>query len=175
MLPAENVNINALLGEFFDLQEQWESDPAGFHWEGLKALAQKGAHAYNDGAGAPFHALVLDGVCHTDFHDRFLSYSIEAGFDPFMLVTGSSGKPVNPVISHDSLAQASLTNKVSQRMRTALMDIARQRFSRLLERDFKDTSDDANADVFAIIQACSKSLPLEILKEFAPELAKSRQ
>jgi hypothetical protein len=60
-------------------------------------------------------------------------------------------------------------------MRTALMDIARQRFSRLLERDFKDTSDDANADVFAIIQACSESLPLEILKEFAPELAKSRQ
>jgi hypothetical protein len=174
MRPAENVNINTLVGEFFDLQEQWEADPADFHWNRLSILAQQGAHAYNEGAGPSFHALVLDGICHAEFHDRFLSYSIEAGFDPFMLVSGSSGKCTNPVISHDSLAHASITNKVSHRMRTALMDIAHHRFSHLLENDIKNASDSGNADAFAIIQACSESFPLEILKKIAPDLVRSR-
>lgn len=174
MSPDENFNINELIWELIDLQEQWEVDPAAFNWERLRESAKKGAHAYNEGAGPSFHALVLDGVCHTEFHDRFLRYSIEAGFDPFMLVRGSSGKSTNPVISHDSLSHASQTNKISHRMRTALMDIARQRFSELLKNDVKNASDSRSVNSFAIIQACSESFPLEMLKEIAPELVKSR-
>jgi hypothetical protein len=172
MTRYNNPNINELVGEVFDLQEQWETDPA-FNWEKLKELARKGAHAYNEGAGPSFHALVLDGVCHTEFHDRFLSYSIQAGFDPFMLVRSGRGN-TNPVISHDSLSQASRTNKVSCRMRTTLIDMARQRFSQLLKNDIKNSSDSSSTNLFSIIQACSESFPVEILREVAPELAKFR-
>ena len=175
MSLGENISINELVGALFDLQEEWETDPASFNWGKLKELARKGAHAYNEGAGPSFHALVLDGVCHTEFHDRFLRYSIDAGFDPFMLVRSGSGNHTSPVISHDSLLQASRVNEISHGMRTVLLDIARHRFSRLRQNDIKNASDPSSAHFYAVIQACSDSFPLEMLNEAAPELAKSRQ
>ena len=138
------------------------------NWESLENVAKRGARAYNEGAGPSF--LVLDGVCHTEFHARFLGYSIEACFDPFMLVRGSSGK-TNPVISHESLSNASRTNTVSHGMRMILMDIAHQRFWHLLDDDIKDTSSSSSENLLAIIRACSESIPLEMLKKVALELA----
>lgn len=173
MSHGKNISINELVGEIYDLQEQWEDDPVTFNWEKLKETARKGAHAYNEGAGPSFHALVLDGVCHTEFHDRFLRYSIEAGFDPFMLVRTGSGNNASPVISHESLMQASRMNKISDGMRTALVDIAR-RFSRL-KNDINNGSDPGSAHLLAVIQACSDSFPLEMLKDAAEELAKSQR
>ncbi|MGE5622955.1 MAG: hypothetical protein ACM3WS_07370, partial [Bacillota bacterium] len=92
--------INRLIGEFTDLQEEWEKDPDAFDWSRLQALAYKGAHAYNEGYGPSFHALALDGVRHTEFHERLLTHLLHAGFDPFKLARTGSETAEIPVIDH---------------------------------------------------------------------------
>ncbi|MGH8809127.1 MAG: hypothetical protein ACREX0_14740, partial [Noviherbaspirillum sp.] len=125
------TDINRLIGEFMDLQEQWERDAEAFDWNALQALAQEGASAYNEGAGPSFHTLALDGVQHGEFHERFLAYSLDAGFDPFKLAKTGLGNAVIPVLGHSDLADAAATNPSSARMRASLMEIAQARFGPL--------------------------------------------
>ncbi len=117
--------INQLLGQFLDLQEQWEASPGDFHWTALQALAAAGAECYNEGNGPSFQILCLDGMQHGEFHLRFLEYSIAAGFDPFKLVQTGSGPGVGPVLGHESLAEAAENNPWSARMQACLQDVAR--------------------------------------------------
>jgi hypothetical protein len=168
--------INRLIGEFMDLQEVWQQDPGGFEWESLRALAHKGAHAYNEGAGPSFHSLVLDGVEHGQLHERFLEASIEAGFDPFRLThagtQGGHSAPL-PVIDHADLALTARSNPSSARMLKMLKDLARSRFAALVQEPSADAAPDA-ALMQAVI-ACAESIPLDMLERIAPELAESQR
>lgn len=164
--------INRLIGEFADLQEHCESHPDNVDWAKLKALAAEGAQAYNEGAGPSFHALALDGVDHGELHERFLAYSVQAGFDPFKLVRPGTGVAAIPVIDHASLAEAAQSNPTSARMRAFLMELAQARFAPLV--------DDVQADMpassrpwYSMVEACAESIPLDLLKRLAPELAKA--
>lgn len=169
MHPHDPDEINRLIGEFVDLQEQWESDPDAFDWKRLQALAEKGARAYNEGSGPSFHALALDGVQHSEFHERFLGYSLHAGFAPFRLARPGTGVAPIPVIDHASLAEAALSNASSARMHASLMELARARFTPLA-RDAQ--SGTLSAESFRVIEACAESIPLDLLEQIAPELAK---
>lgn len=161
--------INRLIGEFTDLQEQWENDPDAFDWAQLQALAIKGAHAYNEGYGPSFHALALDGVQHTELHERFLNHSLHAGFDPFKLARAGSQAPELPVIDHASLADAAFWNPCAARMRALLMEVARTRFAPLAE---EVGASGAAHPLFMTLEACAKSIPLDLLEQISPELAR---
>lgn len=114
------MNINALIGEFLDLQEQWAEAPDAFDWQPLQDLAARGANAYNEGAGPSFHMLVLDGVEHAEFHARFLEYSLAAGFDPRKEVYGDEGHQHMQVLDLESLDRAAAGNPYSFRMMQAI-------------------------------------------------------
>jgi hypothetical protein len=161
--------INRLIGEFADLQEQWESAPDAFDWAALQALAGKGALAYNEGAGPSFHALALDGAQHSAFHERFLAYSVEAGFDPFKLAATGSGTPELPVIDHAGLADDALSNPSSARMRASLMELARARFEPLAQ-EIQAGKPKSSSQLFRVVEACAESVPLDLLERIAPEL-----
>lgn len=163
--------INRLIGRFTDLQETWESDPQTFDWSALQALAREGAHAYNEEAGPSFHALAIDGVQHSEFHERFLAYSLQAGFDPFKLARAGFGMPEIPVIDHASLADEALSNPSSVRMRAALMEAARPRFEPLAQ-DIQKGQSTSSLWLFRVAEACADSIPLDLLEQIAPELAK---
>jgi hypothetical protein len=170
MMSQHDPNeINRLIVRFTDLQERWENEPAGFDWDLLQALAQEGAHAYNEGSGPSFHALALDGTQHQEFHERFLAYSLQAGFDPFMLSRVSSRGEEIAVIDHACMAEAALWNTSSARMRAALMDIARARFEPLAQQMQGGKPD---ARLLRVIEACCESIPLDLLEQIAPELAR---
>lgn len=51
-------DINWLMGEFFALSEQFDREGHAFNWDALRSLAQRGAHAYNEGSGPSFHAKI---------------------------------------------------------------------------------------------------------------------
>jgi hypothetical protein len=171
MSQRDPNEINRLIGQFTDLQEQWESDPKDVDWTQLQALARKGAYAYNEDSGPSFHALALDGVEHSEFHERFLAYSLEAGFDPFKLTRVGTGTAEIPVIDHASLAEAALFNASSARMRAALMEVARTRFEPLMQ-EIQDNKSNMSDRLFHVITACAESIPLDLLEKIAPELAK---
>lgn len=154
-------NINGLIGQFMDLQEEWEARPADFAWPSLEALAGQAALAYNEGMGPSFHALVLDGIEHGEFHERFLHYLLQAGFDPFRLLGLDDAHSAAPPISHASLAASARNNAASARMRQMLMDQARTRFAPLLQGPGAD--DVAHAVLREMALASQDSLPGEIL------------
>lgn len=164
--------INRLVGEFMDLQERWECDPNTFDWAPLQALAQKGAHAYNEEAGPSFHALALDGAQHSEFHERFLGYSLQADFDPFKLARAGSGTEEIPVIDHASLAEAALSNPSSSRMRASLMEVARVRFEPLAQ-EIERGKPKSSLWLYRVAEACAESIPLDLLERIEPELAKA--
>lgn len=164
--------INRLIGEFMDLQEAWENSPDAFDWTRLEALARKGAHAYNEGAGPSFHALALDGVQHSTFHEKFFGLSLQAGFDPFKLASPGTGAAAIPVIDHATLADAALANASSARIRTTLMEIARARFTALAQ-DIREGKPPASSDWFHAVEACAESIPPDLLEHLAPELARA--
>ncbi|HYD82376.1 MAG TPA: hypothetical protein VEC06_21440 [Paucimonas sp.] len=166
--------INRLIGEFMELLEKWQHDPGAFDWGALRTLAHRGAAAYNDGGGPSFHALALDGVEHGEFHERFLEYSLEAGFDPFKLSRLGSASAELPVIDHAGLADAARVNPSSARMRAALMELARARFGTLAERGETQGESDPSGATAALRRtaiACSESLPSDLLEGIAPDLA----
>lgn len=169
MSISNGNDINALIGKFMDLLEQWEDKPQTFNWNELRVLAKSGAQAYNEGGGPSFHALALDGVPHSEFHERFLEYSLESSFDPFKIVKAGSGNTLVPVISHSSLADASRVNPSSARMRAALMEIARGRFD--VADENTDRSNEPNW--FRIVEAAAESIPSELLARIAPTLVKT--
>jgi hypothetical protein len=162
--------VNQLIGEFSDLQEIWESHPETFDWRRLESLAQRGAHAYNEGYGPTFHALALDGVAHGEFHERFLSCLLQAGFDPFRLSRPGTGVAPVPAIDHATLAESAFSNPSSARMRALLMEIARQRFAPIAEESRKGGG--ISPDAYAVVEACAESIPLDLLERIAPELAR---
>lgn len=167
------IDINRLIGEFMDLQEAWEIAGADFNWDALEALARQGAHAYNEGAGPSFHALTLDGVEHTEFHERFLDFLLQAGFDPFVLVsTGSATAPL-PVIDHADLAEAARSNQSSARMRASLMALASVRFKPLINDALTGKKLEVSP-LYAAFLACTESMPEDLLLRIAPELAGPR-
>jgi hypothetical protein len=163
--------INRLIGEFTDLQEQWEAASNQFNWLWLESLAQRGAHAYNEGAGPSFHALAIDGTQHSEFHERFLAYSIQAGFDPFKLAKAGETDVEIPVIDHATLAESSDINASSARMRATLMEIARSRFSALAQ-EIQNGKSLNDSGLLRQIEACAESFPLDLLENIAPELAR---
>lgn len=163
--------INHLIGEFTDLQERWERDPHAFDWTRLQELARKGAHAYNENAGPSFHALALDGVPHREFHERFLADSLHAGFDPFKLAQTGTGTAPVPVIDHAGLAEAALSNPCSARMRASLMEEALARFTPLV-REIREGKSASASWWFGVVEACAESIPLQLLEQIAPELAR---
>jgi hypothetical protein len=163
------IDMNRLIGEFMDLQEQWAREPQGFDWSTLESLARRGASAYNEGAGPSFHMVVLDGVKHGEFHERFLASSIAAGFDPFKLAKTGNGHAMIPVLGHSGLADAASMNPISARMRASLMELAQARFGPLVQEGGADKQD---ADVIRIVEACAESIPVELLAKFVPELAR---
>ncbi len=165
--------VNSLIGEFLDLQEIWESHPETFDWARLHDLAKRGAHAYNECCGPSFHALALDGMDHREFHERFLLYLLQAGFDPFRLARPGSGVAHVPVIDHASLAEAALYNPCSARMRAILMEIARARFTPLAEEVSK--SGQLSPEAYYLVDACAESIPLDLLERIAPELARDHR
>lgn len=171
MTQHDPDQINRLIGEFTDLQERWELDAGGFDWSRLAALAAQGANAYNEGAGPSFHALALDGVQHSEFHERFLAESLRAGFDPFELAHPGTNVPPVPVVDHADLADAARSNPSSARMRASLMELARARFTPFVEeaRSGKATPSPAWLE---LVEACAESIPLDLLEQIAPELAK---
>lgn len=162
--------VNQLIGEFSDLQEIWEGHPESFDWGRLESLARQGAHAYNEGFGPTFHALALDGVEHGEFHERFLAYLLQAGFDPFKLALPGTGVAPVPAIDHASLAESAFSNPSSARMRAALMEIARERFAPLAEEAGR--SGKIPPDAYEVVEACAESIPLDLLERIAPELAR---
>ncbi|HYD62783.1 MAG TPA: hypothetical protein VEC35_20685 [Noviherbaspirillum sp.] len=163
--------VNRLICEFSDLQEIWESRPETFDWAPLQELARRGAHAYNEGRGPSFHALALDGVDHREFHERFLLYLLQAGFDPFRLARPGTGVAHVPVIDHSSLAESAFSNPWSARMRAILMEIASARFAPLAEEASK--SGRISDEAYELVDACAESIPLDMLERIAPELARS--
>ncbi|WP_148415760.1 hypothetical protein [Noviherbaspirillum massiliense] len=175
MSQQDPNEINRLIGEFMDLQERWEKDPDGFDWASLEALARNSAHAYNEGTGPSFHSLALDGVQHSEFHERFLGHALQAGFDPFRMVRSGSGSSDLPVIDHSDLAEAALSNPYSSRMRASLMELARSRFASLAQEVEKGALQYSAAGEFHVVEACAESIPLDLLEKIAPELAKSQR
>lgn len=171
MRPRDPDEINRLIGEFTDLQEEWENDPEAFEWSRLQELAEESAQAYNEGSGPSFHALAIDGVPHGTFHERFLAYAVKGGFDPFKLVSPGSAATAIPVIDHASLAEAAMSNPVSARMRAFLMELAQARFAPLAQQVQEGKLDASRW--FPVIEACVESMPYDLLAEIAPELAKS--
>lgn len=171
MSQQDPFEINQLIGRFMDLQEEWERDPEAFDWGALQALAQQGVHAYNEGAGPSFHALALDGVEHKEFHECFLGYLLQAGFDPFKLTRAGTGTPPLPVLDHASLAEAALSNPSSARMHASLMEEARKRFGKLAD-DIRSGKMQLQDDMLRRVEVCAESFPLDLLQAIAPELAR---
>lgn len=163
--------INRLIGRFTDLQEQYESEREAFDWALLQALARQGAHAYNEGAGPSFHALAIDGTQHNEFHERFLAYSLQAGFDPFKLARAGNSMPEIPVIDHAELAEEARANPSSARMRVVLMEVARGRFAPLAE-EIQSGKPNPSPWLVRVVDACVESIPVDLLEEIAPELVK---
>lgn len=151
-------DINRLMGLFLDLQEQWEDVPENFNWEALRKLAVEGAHAYNEGFGHSFQILGIDAMQHGEFHSRFLDFSLDAGFDPFKLVSASSGRGVVGVFGHEALAAAAPQNIWSAKMHTRLQNLARTR----LDMGFEATAH-PNDDINQIIAICGASIPPDVL------------
>lgn len=169
-MTSHEHDINWLMGEFFALMEQFENDPESFQWENLRSLAEHGAQAYNEGSGPSFHALAIDGIPHTEFHYRFLSYSVAGGFDPFKMTFPGAVRTRVPVIDHEDLASASLVNPWSGKMRELLFDIARERFSALSARFRNGTLDANDRAQLKAIDDFAESIPADLLAQIKPSL-----
>ncbi|TFW09887.1 hypothetical protein E4K72_03700 [Oxalobacteraceae bacterium OM1] len=173
MTQSHTADVNALVARFTELQERWEGNPDQFSWEALQELASAGAHAYNDEAGPSFHALVLDGVPHTAFHERFVRFSLDAGFDPFRLGTaGATQSTVRALLDHAALAQAAASNPASARMHAMFLEQARQRFGPMVEQARAGNAD-AMESLQPVFTACAESIPSELLAVVVPELARA--
>lgn len=164
--------INRLVGEFTDLQEQWERNPSGFDWRALQSLAQRGAEAYNEGGGPSFQSLALDGMRHSEFHERFLADLLRAGFDPFKLAQAGNGGSAIPVIDHASLAEAAEGNPSSQRMRASLMDLARTRFE-IFANEVELGKEASASPLYDVVKACAESVPADLLRKIDPGLLRA--
>jgi len=158
-MPKPN-EINQLIGQFLDLHEVWEDDHERFDWNKLSALAVAGATAYNEGNGPSFQILAIDGMHHDEFHARFLTASLEAGFDPFHLVPSSSGRGVATVFGHESLAEAAGKNTWSAQMLTAIQNLGRRRF----DTEF-DPSTYSAGELAQALQLFRDTLPTDVLEK----------
>lgn len=173
MSQSHTADVNALVTRFTDLQEQWEREPDHFQWDALQELARAGAHAYNDGAGPSFHALVLDGVPHSEFHENFVRFSMEAGFDPFRVGSaGASQNAMRALLDHAALAQAAAGNPASARLHAMFLEHAQQRYAPMVEQ-VRGGNADVAAQLRPVFTASAESIPRELLAAVVPELARS--
>jgi hypothetical protein len=117
-------DINRLVGEFMDLYQEWEEASSDQLWERLKSLAAAGAQAYNEGRGPSFHILAFDGYPQDEFHERFLGYLLDAGFDPFKMVPTADGGHRIAVFNHEGLEEAARHNPAAARMMQRLREAA---------------------------------------------------
>jgi len=117
-------DINRLVGEYMDLYEEWEEAPSDQVWDRLKALAGEGAQAYNEGRGPSFHILAFDGYPQDEFHERFLGYLLDAGFDPFKTVPAPDGQHRIAVFNHEGLEEAARDNPAAARMMQRMRETA---------------------------------------------------
>jgi len=154
-------DINHLVGEFMGLYEAWEDNPSGFSWTALEILAKEGAHAYNEGNGPSFHILSFDGYPHGEFHEKFLGYLLDAGFDPFKTMQAAEGGAWVAVFGHDGLAAAAESNPVSARMLARFQAIARQRLG----------TEITGEELQRVIRLCPESIPQDLLAKLAPGFA----
>lgn len=166
MSTSKPGDINLLVGQFMGLYEEWEDQPSRFDWAALQSLAGDGAQAYNEGYGPSFQVLAFDGYPHGEFHERFLTYLLQAGFDPFHTVVAASGQSPIPVFGHDGLADAAKGNPVSARMLATLQALARQRFG----GDQPDVDGEA---LQRIVLLCHESIPDDVLAKIAPGFVSS--
>lgn len=166
MNTPKHPDINLLVGQFMGLYEDWEDQPSRFDWAALQSLAKDGAHAYNEAYGPSFQVLAFDGYPHGEFHERFLTYLLAAGFDPFHTVVAASGQSHIPVFGHDGLAEAAKVNPASARMLEVLHAIARQRFG-------GDRPDVEGEELQRIVLLCHESMPDDVLAKIAPGFASS--
>src|SRR5471030_1859255 len=158
--------INQLIGQFLELQEQWEDDAVRFNWDALKSLAAAGATAYNEGNGPSFQILAIDGMHHGEFHARFLDYSLEAGFDHYQLVPAASGRGVVAVFGHESLAQSAQDNPCSARMLETIQRVARRRF----DTEFVPSAY-TKAELEETLRHCRDSMPKDVAEKLAAAAA----
>lgn len=154
--------INQLIGQFLELQEQWEEDAGRFNWDALKTLAAAGATAYNEGNGPSFQILAIDGMQHGEFHARFLAYSLEAGFDPYKLVPAASGRGVVAVFGHESLALSAQDHPWSAKMLEQIQRVARRRF----DTEFLPSAY-TKAELEQTLQHCRDSMPQDVAAKLA--------
>lgn len=167
MTTQKPNEINQLIGQFLDLQEEWEDFPEDFNWAALKALATAGANAYNEGNGPSFQILAMDGMQHGEFHLRFLEYSLEAGFDPFKLVRAGSAQAAMPVFGHESLEHAAKHNHWSGKMQARLRNLARIRFDSAIELEGAGSP---GADLARTIEYCRDSIPDDVFETLSNAL-----
>jgi hypothetical protein len=73
MIYSVAHDINQLVCELFKLQDRWEGKPGTFDWFTLQALATRGAHAHNEGAGLSFAAIAMEACSITNFMNVFCS------------------------------------------------------------------------------------------------------
>src|SRR5471032_2676002 len=166
MTMHKPIEINQLIGQFLELQEQWEDDPEHFDWAALKALAVAGADAYNEGNGPSFQILTIDGMHHGEFHARFLDYSLDAGFDPFKLALAGSGRGVVAVFGHEALALSAQDNPWSAKMLANLHALARRRF----DTEFTPSAH-SKAELEQTLLHCRESIPPDVAEKLAAAAA----
>jgi hypothetical protein len=145
-------NINRLVGEFMDQYQDWEDAPSSQDWDRLRALAREGAQAYNEGSGPSFHILAFDGYPHDEFHERFLGYLLDAGFDPFKTVRTADGGNYAVVFNHEGLAEAAKQTPTAARMMQRMQEMARERLANADENERR-----------RIMQLCQDAIPAELL------------
>ncbi len=166
METTATQDVNRLIGEYLYLEERWRDNPSKFPWAELEALAKAGASAYNEGKGLSFHILALDGMEHAEFHEKFLTYSLAAGFDPFKLVFTGNGNTLTTVINHRGLAENAQYNPTSARMRELLRQKARERFVAEGTKGYRSLAEMASAIVL-----CGASIPKDLMDQLVPQHA----
>ncbi|MFZ6645247.1 hypothetical protein ACO0LO_06000 [Undibacterium sp. TJN25] len=166
METTATQDINRLIGDYLYLEERWQDDPSRFPWMELEALAKAGASAYNEGKGLSFHLLALDGMQHAEFHEKFLAYSLAAGFDPFKVVFTGNGLNLTTVINHRGLAESAQSNPASASMQEMLRQKARQRFVAEGASGYRSLEEMASAIVL-----CADSIPEDLMEQLVPKHA----
>ncbi len=166
METTATQDVNRLIGEYLYLEERWRDNPSKFPWAELEALAKAGASAYNEGKGLSFHILALDGMQHAEFHEKFLTYSLAAGFDPFKVVFTGNGNTLTAVMNHRGLAENAQCNPTSSRMRELLQQKARERFIAGGTSGYRSLAEMASAIVL-----CADAIPKDLMEQLVPQHA----
>lgn len=121
-------DVEPLLIEWRELKDAWERSPAGADWQRLRLLAERSAVIRERGSGETLARKAMSLEEPDVFHEKFLEYLIEAGFDPF----DAEGQPGGAPLDHGLLlSQSSQGNESSRRMKARCDQLARVKFAPL--------------------------------------------